>query len=164
MPADRNPACRSLSLVQPAPELQFLAGTNLQSLHYWPTQQSGELAWISKLTALTCLSLGYITPRKAEDVHPLRDLSLLELKLDCCDGVPEALFVPGALTSLQDFHFLESVCHAPESDLVKSFILSHPSLRRLSGQACIFSDIAQSPSWRTGSCEPPFDYKLSKIV
>ncbi len=95
-----------------SPWLLRLAGPQLQSLSYtaWIQRVSKHkiLPHLATLTALTKLELAHLleTPQPAE-LHSLRQLRLLELRIIDCNRLEESLIVPGALPTLRKLHVEE---------------------------------------------------------
>ncbi len=119
--------CRSLTVNESFAWLLHLAGPQLQSLSYAASisEKSNSIIMphVARLTALTKLELAHIhgVPQPA-NLHSLRQLGLLELRIMYCDKMAEALVVPGALPALQILH-LEGRVTPMYKSLARSGIL-----------------------------------------
>ena len=152
--------CRSLSLHGMVQTLLPLASKELLSLscrYHQGIDGLLDLNFIAGLTALTRLEL--IDFKYLMDLAPLRDIAVKELVILECPRWPAALFVPGALITLQRLHIAHheeaavsraafmanlrnpaSKDHLPAHNLCRlgAIILSLPSLIQLSGKCALF--------------------------
>ena len=67
-----------------------------------------QLAALTVFDALTRLMLDGIVVDHQADMRPVQKMGLMQLDLDQCLGVAEALLVPGALSSLKELSLYES--------------------------------------------------------
>lgn len=141
-------------LLLASPQLESLTMCNYEVFE----APQPDLAAVAGITALTRLELmGY---EGTAEYEQLQSLPVKELVLISCPGIPEVLFVPGALTALQKLHLAE---YEPQPQSLEDFqrdlqapgaegylpahqlrhlsarILSLPSLVQLSGEGTLIA-------------------------
>ena len=136
-----------------------------------------QLAALTAFVALTRLMLYSIVLDSQVDMRPVQKMGLIQLDLSHCLGVAEALFVPGALSSLKELWLYEDYDHilddhgdivyiegasedvkeaaAAKAEELGQVVFGHPSLVEVSG-ACKSYDLDipdKSRYWQL--CSPP---------
>ena len=136
-----------------------LAGPQLRSLSCTASAQTEPngitMPHLATLTALTKLELACVLgPPQPAELHSLRQLRLLELRLVNCGRLASSLIVPGALSTLRKLHLEDFMmcllelaeiaaergaqCVAPEVHEFGRVLLALPDLVEVSGHCGLF--------------------------